>query len=191
MHHSLISCLEHSVDLQTQLGDYVGIRNKLAGLVNKKPPQMPAPSIDPQMRLSVQPAVDGADSHHANIATQPEGTPETPVPVSVPSETALPTLEQLASTSTEQNDQPQDVLGTGPTGPHAPKEDAFGAIYLLNCLFQYSYSAIDDDPILWNATRTMLPHIAWLTDEIYRTAEEKINLAQTVYEVVRFCLSAP
>ena len=44
---------------------------------------------------------------------------------------------------------------------------------------------IDEAPVPWDATRTLLPRIGWLTDEILRTSEEKINLAQTIYETAR------
>ncbi|KZV73983.1 hypothetical protein PENSPDRAFT_648379 [Peniophora sp. CONT] len=44
--------------------------------------------------------------------------------------------------------------------------------------------AFDEVPVPWNATRTLLPQIGWLTDEILRTSEEKINLAQTIYDMI-------
>ena len=34
-------------------------------------------------------------------------------------------------------------------------------------------------------TREMLSHMAWLSEEILRTSEEKVNLAQTTYDSVR------
>ncbi|VDC00324.1 unnamed protein product [Peniophora sp. CBMAI 1063] len=159
---------QHSSDLLSAINRFIDLRSKLAGIPLKATLETSAPS-DPAAPTPVHPTND-AEPQPANPDTASGEAGEA-------GRTQAPEGSQTNAVAGPSNGEPPStteqerrlVNGTGPpdTAPQAPEED------------------FDETPISWDATRTLLPRIGWLTDEILRTSEEKINLAETIHGMIQ------